>query len=58
MPELKKSNEKVAKMKEIVPQKPLEPVLHGFLLRDRKSVQTSKILSFLECFPGKYKSGK
>lgn len=29
-------------MREIVPQKPLEPVLHGFLLRDRKSVKSSK----------------
>jgi len=30
-------------MKETVPQKPLEPVLHGFLLRDRKFVSSSKI---------------
>jgi hypothetical protein len=45
-------------MKEIVSQKPLEPVLHGFLLRDSRSVKTSKILSFLECFPGKHKSEK
>ncbi|WP_255350483.1 MULTISPECIES: hypothetical protein [unclassified Methanosarcina] len=30
-------------MKDTVPQKPLEPVLHGFLLRDRKLVSSSKI---------------
>jgi hypothetical protein len=30
-------------MKETVPQKPLEPVLHGFLLRDRTFVPASKI---------------
>ncbi|WP_275425550.1 hypothetical protein [Methanosarcina horonobensis] len=29
-------------MKETVPQKPLEPVLHGFLLRDRKFAPSSK----------------
>ncbi len=29
-------------MNEIVPQKSLEPVLHGFLLRDRKFVPSSK----------------
>jgi hypothetical protein len=29
-------------MKEIVPQKPLKPVLHGFLLRDHKFVPSSK----------------
>ena len=46
-------NQKVARMKEIVPQKPLEPVLHGFLLKDRKFVLPSKIkiLNFLQCFP-------
>lgn len=39
-------------MKEIVPQKPLEPVLHGFLLRDRKLVtpSKSKVLKFLGIF--------
>ncbi|WP_255350210.1 MULTISPECIES: hypothetical protein [unclassified Methanosarcina] len=31
-------------MKETVPQKPLEPVLHGFLLRNRKFVPSSKII--------------
>jgi len=30
-------------MKETVPQKPLKPVLHGFLLKDRKIVPSSKI---------------
>lgn len=29
-------------MKEIIPQKPLEPVLHGFLLKDRKFTPSSK----------------
>jgi hypothetical protein len=29
-------------MKETVTQKSLEPVLHGFLLRDRKFVPSSK----------------
>jgi len=29
-------------VKEIVPQKPLEPVLHGFLLRERKAAPSSK----------------
>jgi hypothetical protein len=45
-------------MTEIVPQKPLDPVLHGFLLRDSKPVQMLKILSFLKCFPEKIKSEK
>lgn len=45
-------------MKEIFPQKSLDPVLHGFLLRDSKPVQISKILSFLKCFPEKIKSKK
>jgi hypothetical protein len=30
-------------MKEEVPQKPLKPVLHGFLLREPKVVPTPKI---------------
>ncbi|WP_410507357.1 hypothetical protein RSJ42_11075 [Methanosarcina hadiensis] len=29
-------------MKKAVPQKPLEPVLHGFLLTDRRFVPSSK----------------
>lgn len=29
-------------MNETVPQKPLEPVLHGFLLKDRKFVPSTK----------------
>jgi hypothetical protein len=30
-------------MKEEVPQKPLKPVLHGFLLKEPKVVPSSKI---------------
>jgi hypothetical protein len=45
-------------MKETVPQKPMDPVLHGFLLRESKPVSTSKILTFLKCFPEKLKSEK
>lgn len=39
-------------MQEIVPQKTLEPVLHGFLLRDRKFVPSpkSKVLKLLGFF--------
>ncbi|WP_255335907.1 hypothetical protein [Methanosarcina sp. KYL-1] len=40
-------------MKEAVTEKPLEPVLHGFLLRDRKFVPPSriKILKFFGIIP-------
>lgn len=48
-------------MKEIVPKKPLEPVLHGFLLKDRKFAPSSKskVLKLFGLFDtGSMKPGK